>query len=220
MQKISHFQYLNMFTNKITDTLLYTLSAILICLQFYSCNAPLKRPHERFTIDSSIESEIENKLKPFNKQANSCIIFTIYEGEKILQSSSKAGDAGLSFSNFIENSVVINCLSGVDEGVGFDLLIHKDTLILQFKILSLIDKNAIGHGKLPEISANCTSKTVILSKSPTYKLKELIKGKIELETESFQIQVGDEIKNCHCKMKVYFIAEPLPMTEEKYQTLN
>lgn len=199
----------------------YLMFAVLfLMIELSSCAQSTKSNKKAFTIDQAIHSEVESRISKFNKQANSNISYKIYDEDKVIMTSSSSGEPSLSFTTFVENNIVINCLNGVEEGLGFDLILSEDTAILKFKFLSKFDENSLEQGILPEGSVECLSYKIVIADKPSFIKSESLEGKIELESDYYTAMVGKEKKKLKCKMEAYFRTEPLPIIDRKYLTLD
>lgn len=196
------------------------LTALLFFIELSACAQPIQTNKNGFAIDKSIQVEIDKKLGQFNKQANSNLAYKIYDDNKMIAQSADAGDPGLSFTMFLENCNLINCLNGIDEGLGFALILCEDTTLLKFKLASKIDENSLANGIQPEVEVECASYKITLSQKPNYTNGEMIEGKIELESKLYSGLVENEKKKLKCVLEVYFRSEPMPIIGGKYKTLE
>ena len=198
----------------------FTITVLIMLLDLSSYAQARITNKKELTIDTTIRSEVDKHISQFKRQANSNVSYSIYEGDKIIKTSNALGEPGLSFSSFIENTTVINCLNGIEEGIGFDLILSKDTTLLRFKLVSALNEESLRQGIPPEISVECISYKIVLADKPTFAKGELVVGKIELESDYFYIMVGEEKRQLKCKSEVYFRSEPLPIKDGKYLTLD
>lgn len=198
---------------------IYYLTPLLLIVQ---SNASCLQPKtiDSVTIDKTIHEEINKHINPFNKEANSCVIYRIYDGDKIINQSKINGDPGLSFTFFDDKNIVVTCLNGIDDGLGFSLLLNKDTSILQFRIVSKPEDTIKGSEILPEKLVRCKSQGIRLIKQPKFERGEIIEGKISLESDEFLEMINNEERTLRCVLEVWFRSEPMPIIEGKYKTLE
>jgi hypothetical protein len=210
----------NSKTIKVHQKFHLTIIALFMLIELSSCCQTIKSNKKEFSIDKTIHSEVDKRIKQFNKQANSNISYKIYDGDKIIKTSNSFGEPSLSFTTFVENSILINCLNGVEEGLGFDLILSDDTILLNFKLLSKFDENSLEQDIPPEILVECLSYKIALADKPNFTKGELVEGKIELESEYYTAVTGKEKRKLKCTIEAYFRSEPLPIIDGKYLTLE
>lgn len=196
--------------------------SLLIC--FSSCAQKKESQNASYTIDSSIVSEISRKIEPFNGQANANISFVIYENDKEIVHSNEPGEAALSFTCLSDNTLMVDCLNGVNDGFGFSLVIGKDTSFIKFKVVSNNDNVLFKPSKntilQPELLVNCSSRKVLLAHNPTFASGEVIQGKVELDSEPFYEVSNGKERRLKFRVKSYFKSEPLPVNNREYKTLK
>ena len=194
----------------------------LLLFNFFSSSAQnIRLKSQIYQIDSSVVAEIDKMIEPFKGKSNANISFAIYENEK--EFIRKNNLPALSLTSFSNNIVAVDCLNGVNEGLGFFLMISKDTSFVNLKVLSKSDSILFRSVKTstlqPELLVNCESRKVILAHDPAFAQGEVIQGIVELESEYFYELRNNNEKKIKFWIKAFFKSEPIPINRNHYKTL-
>jgi hypothetical protein len=195
----------------------------LIVVSLSACSQKSAKKSEGIATDSTIISEVTKKIAAFNGQANANILFIVYENNKEVSRSSELGEAALSFTSFFNDTLIVDCQNGIDEGLGFSLIVSNDTSDVKFQIVST-DSNILFRTTKemipqPGVTVDCSSQSVLLAKRPSFTQGEIIEGKVQFETEPiYEVSRGQE-RLLTFKVVSFFRSEPLPINGG-YRTLK
>ena len=194
---------------------------ILSLLIIGSLSASAQSKHPVYTVNNTIVSEIDTKIKPLQGKYNASLSFVVYEnGREVIKRDNKPA---LSFTSFSNNIVAVDCLNGTNDGFGFFLMIGKDTSFINFKVLSKSDsilfRSANASALQPELLVNCASSKVTLAQAPTFVQGEVIQGFVDLESEPFYEVRNNKERKVSFRIVAFFKSEPTPVIKNQYKTL-
>lgn len=196
---------------------------LLLSLVLLSCT-PEPANKALIEVDAALEVRIKNKLEPYSGGSNANMMIQVIPDSSAFRTTAPADEPGLSFTTFTDNTIVIDCLNGIESGVGFSLLVSKDTIILKCKVLSdnpdLLFSLSPGDKPQPELLVPCSTGKVTFANAPRFEKGEIILAKVELESKSFIEHSNDNQRTLKVKLVGYLRSEPLPIVDGQYKTLK
>ena len=197
---------------------LQILSFLLLII--YSCgNTTEQKKNKLINTDQKLYNEIEKKLSKHNKELNCLIEFKRYENDRLVQDFTEYG--ALAFTRFEGETATVSGFSGIDNGIGFLLLVSKDTCIIKHHVLSTNEIFKFNKNEKPtfEIMVPCKKEKISFCNDVKYIDGEIISGKIEFESDNYYEIINNKESRVKVEMKAIFKSEPLPIIDGKYKTL-
>lgn len=184
------------------------------------------KPHSTlYLVDEQINYTTIEKLKPYNKMANAVLYFSIKVDGKETFNNMNDGEPGLAFTTFfdLDNVMVIDCVNGIDDAIGFSILVAPDSLFVKHKMrsssTSLMYKFSKDEIPFLEGAIGVKNHKVVLGASK-YKSGEVACGYVELSSNPYYQLINDVEQKVEVDMKAYFLSEPLPVYNREYKTLQ
>lgn len=183
-----------------------------------------KNKSNGYLIDSSLQGQIDEKVRDYNLKANSTISWKAFENGKVIASGNKEGDPAVAFTSLIDGSIGVDCTNGMNEGIGFTLVLSEDTTLVKLNVFSSEQSIQFAESEnadiQPQILVPCSSYKIQLARKPRFAEGEIVQGKVELVSEPFyQIDNGSK-RQLTFQLTAFFRSEPLPVTGNQYKTLK
>ncbi len=207
-----------------------TTAIIVLMLQLSCTNQnsnkqnQVSKTNKFYSVDDNIVAEIDKSLKQFDSTANSSLFYRTFENEKVI-SENFIGNTpvpALAFTDIIDGAIAIDCLNGIDDGLGYSLIISKDTCFIRLHLLS---KDSITFSNnmqsTPEYSLFVPSvkSKIILANDPEFSKEEIVQGYIELTSEYFYERTNNQVRKLKFELQSYFKSEPMS-SKTGYKTLK
>ncbi len=203
---------------------LTTVSLYFLLIVLSACSQGQPKNGNFFSIDKSLEKEVESKLSSYSRKSNACMEIEIEPDSVPFTANAQKGQPGLSFTTFSNSTAGIECLNGIDNGIGFSMIVSKDTTIIKCKVLSndpdLLFNFQPNDALQPELLIPIKSGKVTFANLPKFKKQEVIKGKVELESQPYYEHSSGNVRKLKVKLVSYIQSEPLPIVDGKYKTLQ
>jgi len=195
---------------------LHILSFLLLII--YSCGNTTEK-EKNTLINTDQKLYIEKRLSKHNKELNCLIEFKRFENDNLVQDFTEYG--ALAFTRFEGETATVSGFSGIDNGIGFLLLISKDTCIVKYNALSTNEIFKLNKNEKSTfgVMVPCKSEKVSLCNDVKYMNGEIISGKIEFESDDYYEIINNKENRVKVEMKAIFKSEPMPVIDGKYKTL-
>ena len=198
---------------------------ILLLIALSSCGQTQEPiDNGNYTVDYSIKTKVDNKVKSFNGAIMTSMDFRMFENDSIVvdtYSKGKSIDECLTMASLDGDTINITGFLGMTAGFGYQIAVFKDTCIIRHfmktdaEIYKYKKTDSLNFG----VSVPCSTYKLTLTSKPTFKKGDIVEGIIELTSDDYYEVSNGKEKKYKMQLTGYFKTKPLMSTEESYQKL-